>query len=153
MRQIIFLLLLTRPSFGHATVLAPVEGITASVEKANQKHGFLKRVTEKVLIKHLKKSMTSPQYSGGKRLAITGFVISALAFLLSIPPLSLALAFTFGGYFIGLVFLMGLTGLILCLKARRWENSRAINRLAIAGIVLGALVSFVGILILLALLL
>ena len=109
--------------------------LTFSDKKPGVKHGFLKRIAEKMLKKRLKKAFGRSGDSDGKWLAISGLSLGLLG----------ALSFVFisyTGFYLPLA--LGLAGLALSIfgliKARQWQDTGLIRVLAIVGIVLGALV-------------
>ena len=134
--------LVTMPVIGNTTAPVPanpaetsVYPLTFSDKKPGVKHGFLKRIVEKMLIKRLKKAFGRSGDSDGKWLAISGLTLGLLG----------ALSFVFisyTGFYLPLA--LGLAGLALSIfgliKARQWQDTGLIRVLAIVGIVLGALV-------------
>jgi VIT1/CCC1 family predicted Fe2+/Mn2+ transporter len=151
MRNFFIMLLLSISHLAGATVPAPANHCeTTNIQFAftgEQKIGKqrpAKRLIHKMLQKRMMKRLASSQGSDGKWLSILGLAIGLLGLLPYLISLEAGLFLAFPLALLGVIgFVLSLFGL---LKARRWDGTRTIKGLAIAGIVVNALL-LVGLLV------
>lgn len=144
MRIFLFVLfLLNMPVVAGATTqVQPTPGsateyeIAVSDKKAGVKHGFLKRVAEKILLRRLKKALKraeNPAASNGEAAAIFGLIFALIGVILWIIDLNLGAIMSLP---------LGVLGLILSIvglsKAKR-NNDKGVKTLATIGLILNIL--------------
>ncbi len=125
----------TVPVAATPTVATEYE-IAVSDKKAGVKHGFLKRIAEKILLRRLKKALKSaenPAVSNGEGAALFGTILGAIGATLWIIDIYLGAILTLP---------LGVLGLILSIvglsKAKR-SHDKGVKTLATVGLILNIL--------------